>query len=96
MDEEEEEKKKEGQRRESKDGGERMRDKKGEKRGERDSTEDGGLMLADAVELTLCSIHCVMAASSSSIQSQHSCHSWTHPLQMVEGLKGASRGSTYS
>lgn len=39
---------------------------------------------ADAAELMLCSIHCVMAASSWSSQSQHSCHLWTNPLQMVK------------
>lgn len=83
---EEEEEEEEGQRRESKGGGERMRGTGGEKRvGERDNKEDRGPLPADAVELILCSIHCVMAASSWSSQSQHSCHSWIHPLQMVKG-----------
>ncbi|KAM3624020.1 uncharacterized protein V6R79_018156 [Siganus canaliculatus] len=42
------------------------------------------LLPADAVELIPCSIHCVMAASSYSSQSRHSCHWWFHPLQMVK------------
>lgn len=42
--------------------------------GERDDEENRGPMPADAVELILCSIHCVMAASSCSSQSWHSCH----------------------
>lgn len=50
-------------------------------------------MPADAAELMLCSIHCVMAASSWKSQSQHSCHLWTDPLQMMKMLIEASRGS---
>lgn len=52
-----------GQKSEIKDVGQRMTGKRGEKRGE-DSKPDGGPMPADAAELMLCSIHCVMAASS--------------------------------
>lgn len=50
-------------------------------------------MPADAAELMLCSIHCVMAASSWNSQSQHSCHLRTNPLQMVKLVIEASRGS---
>lgn len=75
MEEQEEEEEEEGWRGESKGGSERMRGTGGEKReGERDGEENRGPMPADAVELILCSIHCVMAASSCSSQSRHSCH----------------------
>lgn len=50
---------------------------------ERDSEKDGGPLAADAEEGILWSIHCVMAASSWSSQSQHSCHQRVHPLQVV-------------
>lgn len=53
-------------------------------------------MPADAAELMLCSIHCVMAASSWNSQSQHSCHLWTNPLQMVTFTDVTSRGSHWT
>lgn len=85
------------EKRESKGGGERRRGKGGEKKEkrerERENEEDGGPLPADAVELMPCSIHCVMAASSWSSQSRHSCHWWTHPLQMMRE-EGTSRGSS--
>lgn len=81
-----------GQKREIKGVGQRMTGKRGEKR-EEDSKLDGGPMPADAAELMLCSIHCVMAASSYKSQSQYSCHLWTDPLQMVKMVIKASRGS---
>lgn len=45
------------------------RGKGGEKRERERDNKDGGPLRADAGELILCSIHCVMAASSLSAQS---------------------------
>lgn len=54
-----------GEKRQSERGGERRTGEAGEKREtHRGNEEDGGLLAADAVELILCSIQCVMAASS--------------------------------
>jgi len=73
--------------RESKGGRMRRRGKEGQKRErERDSKEDGGPLPADAVDLILCSIQCVMAASSRRSLSQHSCQWWIRPLQVVSSL----------
>lgn len=58
---------------------------------ERDTEEDGGPLAADAVDLILCSIHCIMAASSWSNQSQHSCQQWILPLQVLGSVMGQQR-----
>lgn len=61
-------------------------------REEEDNEEDGGPLPADAVEMILCSIQCVMAASSWSSQSEHSCPP-AEPPSAGDEEGEASRGS---